>query len=194
MLHELRDENLQLPACSSRVGDGSGSRCSCGVSFSAPAVSWGPPPIAGVYKAGCRHSVVRDGRTSPHPARVAATSVLLQRVVRQPWSGPSDRSITALSVRPATWMFDCRRANSYVKCPSIFSWPSFPAWCGHGSEPLPGRRSAALTHHCRPSARGTWPRVRLSGLAGRFFGSRPACCRGRVHGLVGKLGRIRKGP
>ena len=47
-------------------------------------------------------------------------------VVRQPWSGPSDRSITALSVRPATWMFDCRRANSYVKCPSIFSWPSFP--------------------------------------------------------------------
>ena len=60
MLHELRDENLQLPACSSRVGDGSGSRCSCGVSFSAPAVSWGPPPIAGVYNAGCRHSVVRD--------------------------------------------------------------------------------------------------------------------------------------
>jgi hypothetical protein len=45
----LGDENLQLPACSPVVGDGSGSRCSCGVSFSAPAVSWGPPPIAEVY-------------------------------------------------------------------------------------------------------------------------------------------------
>ena len=52
--HVLRDENLQLPACSPRVGDGSGSRCSCGVSFSAPAVSWGPPPIAGVYSVGAR--------------------------------------------------------------------------------------------------------------------------------------------
>ena len=52
--HVLRDENLQLPACSPLVGDGSGSRCSCGVSFSAPAVSWGPPPIAGVYNLGAR--------------------------------------------------------------------------------------------------------------------------------------------
>ena len=88
VLHELRDENLQLPACSSRVGDGSGSRCSCGVSFSAPAVSWGPPPIAGVYNAGCRHSVVRDGRTSPHPARVAATSVHPHRQWSQDLSPP----------------------------------------------------------------------------------------------------------
>jgi hypothetical protein len=52
--HVLHDENLQLPACSPLVGDGSGSRCSCGVSFSAPAVSWGPPPIAGVYNVGAR--------------------------------------------------------------------------------------------------------------------------------------------
>ena len=36
------------------VGDGSGSRCSCGVSFSAPTVSWGPPPIAEVYNVGAR--------------------------------------------------------------------------------------------------------------------------------------------
>jgi hypothetical protein len=28
---------------------GSGSRYSCGVSFSTPAVCWGPPPIAAVY-------------------------------------------------------------------------------------------------------------------------------------------------
>jgi len=41
-------------ACSPLVGDGSGSRCSCGVSFSAPAVSWGPPPIAGAYNVGAR--------------------------------------------------------------------------------------------------------------------------------------------
>jgi hypothetical protein len=54
VLHGLRDGILQLPACSPLVGDGSGSRCSCGVSFSAPAVSWGPPPIAGVYNLGAR--------------------------------------------------------------------------------------------------------------------------------------------
>jgi hypothetical protein len=52
--HVLRDENRQLPACSPLVGDGSGSRCSCGVSFSAPTVSWGPPPIAEVYNVGAR--------------------------------------------------------------------------------------------------------------------------------------------
>ena len=66
VLHVLRDENLQLPACSPLVGDGSGSRCSCGVSFSAPAVSWGPPPIAGSLQRRCS-SATRCGR-----ARLAA--------------------------------------------------------------------------------------------------------------------------
>ena len=63
----MRDENLQLPACSPLVGDGSGSRCSCGVSFSAPAVSWGPPPIAGSLQRRCSSAMTRCGR-----ARLAA--------------------------------------------------------------------------------------------------------------------------
>ena len=67
MLHGLRDENLELPACSPLVGDGSGSRCSCGVSFSAPAVSWGPPPIAGSLQCLCSAAMTRCGR-----ARLAA--------------------------------------------------------------------------------------------------------------------------
>jgi len=32
----------------------------------------------------------------------------------------------ALEAVTRSWTFDCRRANSYVKCPSIFSWLSLP--------------------------------------------------------------------
>jgi hypothetical protein len=60
-------KNLQLPACSPLVGDGSGSRCSCGVSFSAPAVSWGPPPNSWSLQLRCSAVMTRCGR-----ARLAA--------------------------------------------------------------------------------------------------------------------------
>src|SRR4051812_48358020 len=65
--------------------------------------------------------------TSSSPRTTSSTPCLLKSHTVMGLRASLRRSITALSVRPATWMFDCRRANSYVKCPSIFSWPSLHA-------------------------------------------------------------------